>query len=144
MIRRRVLVRVVAGGTTGYFEMRNSQNFRILSICDDDAIRYTRDRLLAEAGFRAEWLPSNAFLSDVQVRKCSVAVICESVDWKRTAQLSATLRRMNPTMHVVRVFSVGPGAESHADAECEIVNGSAGLLGHLGELSGRTKEALVA
>jgi len=78
-----------------------SSAFRILSISDDDGIRYSRELLLVNAGYETESVSSDAVLSITRVRSFDVALICRTVDAKRGMALTEMLRRYNPDIQIM-------------------------------------------
>jgi hypothetical protein len=118
--------------------MNVKENLRILFVCDDDAIRFSRELLLNEAGYEVKWLPSNASLNATSVRCFDVAIICQSVNWKRAAHLSASLRRLNPTISTVRVNTLRSAMESRFEVDCGVVTWPGSLVQVLDSLNGKS------
>lgn len=75
--------------------------FRILSISDDDGLRYSRELLLINAGHETDSVSSDAALSVSQARSYDVALICRSVDTKRAMALTEMLQRYNPEIQIM-------------------------------------------
>lgn len=119
--------------------MNAKENLRILFVCDDDAIRFSREPLLTEAGYEVKWLPSNASLNAASIRCFDVAIICQSVNWKRAAHLSASLRRLNPAINTLRVNTLRSAMESGFNVDCGMVTGPGSLVKVLDSLSGRLR-----
>jgi hypothetical protein len=86
---------------------------RILSISDDDGLRYSRELLLLNDGYDTESVTSDTVLSVVRVRSFDAAVICRSVDSKRAMTLIEMLIRYNPQMRIVNMASLDDN-EPHA------------------------------
>ncbi len=82
---------------------RRSMTFRILSICDDDGLRYSRELLLTNDGYEIDSVSSDAVLSVSQARSYDVALICRSVDTKRGMALTEMLQRYNPEIQILRI-----------------------------------------
>lgn len=100
--------------------------FRILSICDDDGLRYSRELLLVKGGFVAESVTSDSFLSMTKVRSFDAALICQSVPPHRVVELDETLRRYNPEIQVLSMAAL-ESAEA-CDPEPRLLRRPARLL----------------
>jgi hypothetical protein len=124
-------------------QMNNKENLRILFICDDDAIRFARELMLQELGCQVNWLPSNAPLTAANIRSLSVAIICQSVNWKRAAHLSTLLRRLNPSMNILRINTLRSEMESQFNVDCEVVTGPGALIQTLDSLTEKHRQHCV-
>jgi hypothetical protein len=107
--------------------MNSQETLRILCVCDDDGIRFLREPMLQEAGYQLKWLPSNAAFDVAEIRSCDVAIICQSVPWRRAAQVSTFLRRSNPLIRILRMNTLRSEMENAFYVDCEVVAGP-GLL----------------
>jgi hypothetical protein len=76
---------------------------RILSISDDDGLRYSRELPLLNAGYDAESVTSHTALAIGRIRSFDAAVICRSVEPASAAALTEMLRRYNPAMPIMNV-----------------------------------------
>lgn len=76
---------------------------RILSISDDDGLRYSRELLLKNAGYEIDSISSDAGLPVAEVRSYDVALICRSVDTKRSMALTEMLQRYHPEIQIMCV-----------------------------------------
>ncbi len=123
--------------------MNNKQALPILFICDDDGLRFSRESMLKDAGYEVKWLPSNATLDAGGIRRSSVAIICESVAWKRASHLCSTLKRLNPAMKVLRLNTLRSEMENAFDVDCEVIPGPGALVQVLDSLSHRPNEFFV-
>jgi len=108
--------------------MNDQGTLRILCVCDDDAIRFSREPLLREAGYELTWLPSNADLGVIGIRCFDVAIICQSVSWRRAAHLTASFRRLNPDIRILRVNTLRSEMENGFKIDCELVSGMGVLI----------------
>jgi hypothetical protein len=109
--------------------MNLKSKLRILSICDDDAIRFSRELTLLAAGYEdVEWLPSNACLDAAHIRSLDVAILCQSVDWRRAARLAIAFRRLNPSLRILRVNTLRSEMESWLQVDCEVITGPGMLV----------------
>lgn len=86
----------ITGNSTG-----TNSAFRILSISDDDGLRYSRELLLRNAGYETESVSSDVELSIPRVRSFDAALICRSVNVKRGMVLTEMLQRYNPEMQIM-------------------------------------------
>jgi hypothetical protein len=121
--------------------MNDHGNLQILCICDDDAIRFSREPVLREAGYESKWLPSNADLDAVSVRGFNIAIICQTVSWKRAAYLTALFKRLNPAIRVLRVNTLRSEMDNALKFECELVSGMGALIQILDSLSKKQIES---
>lgn len=80
-------------------------SFRILSICDDEGLRHSRELLLTSEGYSTESVTSDVVLSVEQARRFDAVLICRSVDPKRGRALTETLERYNPG---IQIKCIGP------------------------------------
>jgi len=122
-------------------EMNDQGTLQILCICDDDATRFSREPVLREAGYELKWLPSNADLDAVSVRRYSIAIICQTVSWKRAAYLTALFKRFNPAIRVLRVNTLRSEMENGFKFECELVSGMSALIEILDSISKKQTES---
>jgi DNA-binding NtrC family response regulator len=104
-----------------------SPSVRILSISDDDGLRYSRELLLANDGYETESITSNTALSVSRVRSFDIAVICRSVDPERAMALTDMLRRYNPDMQILCITPLENRLDSSA-ADLEIASGPETVL----------------
>jgi hypothetical protein len=117
--------------------MNDRGALHILCVCDDDAIRFSREPVLREAGYELTWLPSNADLDAVSIRCFNVAIICQTVSWKRASHLTAIFRRFNPDIRILRVDTLRSEMENGFKVDCELVSGMDVLIQILDSLSRR-------
>ena len=80
-------------------------SFRILSICDDDGLRHSRELLLTKEGYSTLSVTSHVDLSAEQARRFDAVLICRSVDPKRGLALTQMLERYNPG---IQIMCIGP------------------------------------
>ncbi|HZP04372.1 MAG TPA: hypothetical protein VFB43_05680 [Terracidiphilus sp.] len=78
---------------------------KLISICDDDGLRVSRELILRHEGFEVVSIASNAALNDWAQMSFDIAVICWSVPAERTLQILAILRGNNPHISVLRVHA---------------------------------------
>jgi hypothetical protein len=120
--------------------MSGQETLRILCVCDDDAIRFLREPVLQDAGYQVKWLPSNAAFEVATVRSFDVAILCQSVAWKRAAHVSALLRRSNPLIRILRVNTLRSEMENGFYVDCEVIAGPGLLIQVLDALRKRLSE----
>ena len=104
-----------------------STSVRILSISDDDGLRYSRELLLLNDGYYAESITSNAALSVTRVRSFDIAIICRSVQAQRAMALIDKLRRYHPEIQIVSISPLENQAEP-CEADIQIPSGPERIL----------------
>lgn len=104
-----------------------NSSVRILSISDDDGLRYSRELLLSNDGYETESITSNTTLSVTRVRSFDIAVICRSVQGERAMSLTDMLRRYHPEIQIVRISPLEDPAE-HCEVDMEIPSGPETIL----------------
>src|SRR3954464_9295014 len=100
---------------------------RILSISDDDGLRFSRELLLEKDGYATESINSNMALSVSRARHFDIVLICRSVEPQRAMALIEMLRRYNPE---IRILSISP-LESQSEAggaDLQVPSGPESLL----------------
>jgi CheY-like chemotaxis protein len=122
--------------------MNDNQSTKILSICDDEALRYSRQLVLESVGYEVESIPSDAPLDAVQPKGFEIAILCHSVDGIHAARLANELRRMNPNILVLRVHAIQGKQERLYDVDCEVLPDPVPLLNAIKSLRARTAGTL--
>jgi hypothetical protein len=100
---------------------------RVLSICDDDGLRMSRDLLLQGAGYHTESMESSTAIPASSVRSFDLALICRSIDSERAVALAGFLRKYHPA---IRILAIDP-LDSSPDAyhpDLEVLPGPQALL----------------
>lgn len=115
----------------------NGRGVRILSIADDDGVRFSRELVLRQEGYEVESVTSDARLDGPWVRTFPIAVLCHSVDSNRAAQIAEALRQRNPSIAVVRIHAIPPIQDFYYDVDCEALPGPDQLLHALENLVAR-------
>jgi len=100
---------------------------RILSICDDDGLRLSRELLLLKDGYQTESVQSNTALTVTRVRSFDLALICRSVDPKRALALVEMLRRYHPAIQILCIAPLESSAPMYL-ADLEVPSGPQALL----------------
>ncbi|MFP5277187.1 MAG: hypothetical protein ACLGPM_08725 [Acidobacteriota bacterium] len=108
--------------------MSRRKGVRILSICDDEGIRFSRELVLMQEGYEVESVSSRAFLNADWVRSFHIAVLCHTLSAECAASLAETLRRSNPEIRVLRVHSIRSRCDHYYDVDCEVLPGPSELL----------------
>jgi DNA-binding NtrC family response regulator len=107
--------------------MSMSNRIRILSISDDDGLRFSRELVLRNKGYETESITSNEGLSAARARSFDIALICRSVHPTRAMALSDWLRQYNPEIQIVCIAPIEDPAEP-CEADLEILAGPEPLL----------------
>lgn len=104
-------------------------SFRILSISDDDGLRYSRELLLTRDGYETESVSSDVVLSAERARSFDAVLICRSVDPKRGLALTEALERYNPGIQILCIGPVESG--DGQDYSLPVLQGPQALLGEV-------------
>ena len=113
--------------------MNMSKPARILSISDDDGLRFSRELVLRNDGYETESITSNDALPAARVRSFDIALICRSVHPARATAFSDWLRQYNPEIQIVCIAPLEDPAEP-CEADVEILAGPEPLLETIREL----------
>jgi hypothetical protein len=108
--------------------MSPRKGVRILSICDDERIRFSRELVLMHEGYEVESVTSNTPLDVGRVRSFHIAILCHSLAAYRASQIAHMLRRYNPSIGVIRVHSLRVQMDSFYDVDCEVLPGPDAML----------------
>lgn len=112
--------------------MNMSPPVRILSISDDDGLRFSRELLLENDGYETESIASNTPVSVSRVRSFDVALICRSVDPERALALTDMLRRYHPE---IQILCIAPLERRYTYAvDIEVASGPGPLLDAIRDL----------
>ncbi len=106
----------------------NGKGIRILSIGEDEGIRFSRELVLRQEGYEVESVASNARLESAWVRTFPIAILCHSVDPSRAAEIAEKLRERNSSIAVVRVHAIRSRRDFFYDVDCEVLPGPDQLL----------------
>lgn len=109
----------------------NGNPICVLSICDDDGIRYSREMVLESEGYAVQSAASNALLDVANVRCFDIAIICHSVADDQAERLAEKLRRYHPSIRVLRVQAMRSLKDHYYDVDCEALPGPISLLNAL-------------
>ena len=108
--------------------MSNGKGIRVLSVCDDDGIRFSRDLVLRHEGYEVQSVPSGETLDPDRIRSFHIAVLCHSLSPHRAAEIACTLRACNPAIGVLRVHAIRSAFDHVYDVDCEVLPGPGQLL----------------
>jgi len=111
-----------------------SHPVRILSISDDDGLRYSRELLLAKDGYETESMTSNTALSISRAKSFDIALICRSVDPERALAICSTLRRYNPGIQILCISPLENRMETYG-GDLEILSGPEPVLEAIRQVS---------
>lgn len=117
--------------------MSPRKGVRILSICDDEGIRFSRELVLKQEGYQVESMTSHDPIDPARTRSFHIAVLCHSLSADRAAQIAEALRQANPNICVVRVHAIRSGVDHRYDADCEVLPGPGQLLDGIKTLCAR-------
>jgi hypothetical protein len=119
--------------------MSPGKGVRVLSICDDDGIRFSRDLVLKHEGYDVESVASNENLDAAQVRCFHVAILCHSLSPHRAAEIARILRSCNPDIGILRVHAIRSPLDHFYDVDCEVLPGPGQLLSAIHTLAARDR-----
>jgi len=122
--------------------MPDSPLIRVLSICDDDLVRRTRELVLRKDGYEIASISSNDLLGVPEIRRFDVAVICHSVPPARAMQLVERLRRYKPEIRLLTVNPRVRRVDPYYDVDSEVLAGPGALLKGVKQLLDRNAAPL--
>jgi hypothetical protein len=102
----------------------------VLSICDDDGLRLSRELLLLKDGYKTESIQSNAALTVSRVRSFDLALICRSINRERAIPLVEMLRRFHPAIQILAIKPLDPSPDL-CDADFEVPSGPQAILNEI-------------
>ena len=114
---------------------------RLISISDDDSLRYSREMILRNDGYEIVSISSHALLEDLLQTPFDVAIICQSVESGRGDRMIETLRQRNPGIRVLRITRDRNGALYPFEVEFEVPAGPTALLQALAALRGEVRRS---
>lgn len=120
--------------------MSRGKVIRILSVCDDDGIRFSRELVLRFESYEVESVRSNEKLEPARIRSFHIAVLCHSIPADRAADIAIHFRRLNPEIGIVRVHAVRSAVDHVYDVDCEVLPGPGQLLGGIRTLATRIQD----
>jgi ActR/RegA family two-component response regulator len=85
--------------------MNPSRAHRLISICDDDSLRYSREMVLRHAGYETVSVTSHASLEELTSEPFDIAIVCPSIVADRAFRIVQRLRDRNPDIRVLRIQS---------------------------------------
>lgn len=117
--------------------MGPGRRIRVLSVCDDEGIRRSREMVLKFEAYDVESVPSTEKLEPEQLRSFHIAVLCHSIPPSRAAELASCFRSANPDIRVVRVHAIRSHVDHVYDVDCEVFPGPGQLLSGIRTLAAR-------
>ncbi|HWE85440.1 MAG TPA: hypothetical protein VG267_10880 [Terracidiphilus sp.] len=114
---------------------------RILSICDYETQRRSREILLKGQGFHVESFASSDVLDALFVRGSQIAILCYSVAQARAVRLADTLHRYHPHICVVRLQRMERSTDPCFDQEIDSQAGSDQLVRVIRQVASRLSGA---
>jgi CheY-like chemotaxis protein len=115
--------------------MNPGRKVRILSVCDHDSIRYSRELVLRQEGYEVESVTSDNELSAEWVRSFQIAILCHSIRTERAWRIAECLRSKNSDIRVLGIHAMCSGQDPSSDIECEVLSGPNALLQALEKLA---------
>jgi hypothetical protein len=115
----------------------NGKGIRILSIAEDEGIRFSRELVLRQEGYEVESVAGDARFDSPWVRSFPIAILCHSLESDRAAEIAETLRQRNPSIAVVRIHAIRSSPDFYYDVDCEVLPGPDQLLHSLEALATR-------
>lgn len=115
---------------------------RILSISDDDGLRYSRELLLVNEGYETESISSNTALTVAYIGSFDIALICRSVEPERALAVADVLRRYNPNIRVLTISPLEDWPE-RLRADLEIPSGPEPVLEACRRICGQLSDGKV-
>jgi DNA-binding NtrC family response regulator len=100
---------------------------RILSICDDDGLRTSRDLLLQRDGYQTESMESSTSISASRVRSFDLALICGSIDSERAMALAGFLRQYHPAIQILSINPLDSSPDTY-HPDLKVASGPQALL----------------
>jgi DNA-binding NtrC family response regulator len=100
---------------------------RVLSICDDEGLRTSRDFLLRQDGYQTVSMESNTTLPASLVRSFDLALICRSIDRERAIALVGLLRQYHPGIQILSINPLDSSPETY-HPDLKVPSGPQALL----------------
>lgn len=88
----------------------------LLAISDYDGLRFSREMILSKAGYTVHSIPSGAVTDVFNGANFQLAILCQSVEHGRAAQVASVLRDGNPAIRILRVLPDRSVSEHGYDA----------------------------
>ena len=118
------------------------KGIRVLSICDDEGIRFSRDLVLRHEGYEVESVLSSEQLDADRIRSFQIAILCHSLSPSHAAEIAIGLRRFNPGIGILRVHAIRSSMDHVYDVDCEVLPGPGQLLDGIKTLAARFEPPL--
>lgn len=108
--------------------MKGRRPVRILSICDHEAVRESRELVLRHAGYQVESAKSTARFTPAWVRTFDMAILCHSVSEFRAWRIGAALRNASESIHLIRIHATPTSKDSFYDLDFGLLPSPGALL----------------
>lgn len=108
--------------------MKGAGGSRILSICDDEHLAWSRRLVLENAGLEVESCDSETALIECQAKSFHVAILCHSIPHTQKCALTKELRRLFPDIQIIGHICPSEVPDPAWDLECDVCDGPAGLV----------------
>lgn len=114
---------------------------RLISICDDESLRYSREMILRYAGNEVLSFSSNASMEELTSARFDIAILCQSIHPERAVRIVQTLKRSNPEIRILRINPYPNRPRSSGDAEYEVPARPTALLRAVAALRGEVRRS---
>ena len=119
--------------------MSRTKEIRLLSICDDDGIRFSRELVLEQQGYEVASVSSDEHLDENRIVSFHIAILCHSLNAEDAARIAERLRKASPSIAVLRIHAIRSMVTRFYDVDCEVLPGPGQLLSGIQMLCARLK-----
>ncbi|HEX3941896.1 MAG TPA: hypothetical protein VHX11_10485 [Acidobacteriaceae bacterium] len=113
----------------------------LISICDDDGLRYSRELILRHADYKVVSVSSNATLEQLTSRPFDIAILCQSVEAERAERIVEILKRENAAIRVLGINSYPTRLRYAVGVEYESPGRPTALLQAVAALRGEVRRS---
>lgn len=94
---------------------KSGGNRRILSVGDDPHLLRTRHLVLESAGYEVQSVPGDAAAEADVLSTIDLAILCHSVEEHQAARVISSLRKVNPSLPIIRLTTAAVRQQSSRD-----------------------------
>ncbi len=116
-----------------------TERLRILSVCDDEGLLFSRQLLFENHGYLTESAMSSSLLGMRLVRSVDCAVICHSIEAEQAVRLAERLRRYNSRIRILRIQFAACRDDFRFDLTCDSLAGPQALLTTIDRMLGSAR-----